>query len=251
MDMNVNRAREAKPVQAATATPAQSPTTAPAATRTNEKDSTLLEKIKILDQGPDFGKIGKVPGSIELPHDPLPPTPAEKVVDKALGEFHFNRIPLHAGEEGPMKPFAERKQEFVDKLVKNLNQTVGKSNKYEFSNKDLKIEVQRLKDEINKINHDLASGMTDCWGSLTNHKIECQMAIDAIEQALDQRKMTNILKPLEPKVQICGPFPWEKPGFDGPILEKQPGQKGEPKNESPHGVHDDSVFMGDIIKELK
>lgn len=252
MNTNINLTRETKLVQAATTTPAQTTTTAPTPTPTNEKDSTLAAEIKIVDKGPELGKLGKVPGFFELPHDPLPPTPAQKVIDQAMDEFSFNRRPFPAGDEGPIKPFEERKEEFVSKLISELNQPVGKSNKYKFSNIDLKTEIHRLKDEINKINRDLANGMTDCWGGLSNRKIECKMAIDAIEQALTERtEIKNRGKILEPKIQICGPFPWERPDFDGPILEKQPGQKGEPKNEIPQGVHDDSVFMGDIIEELK
>ena len=73
--------------------------------------------------------------------------------------------------------------------------------------------------------------MTDCWGGLSNRKIECQAGIESIEQALKER--TEIKHPekiFEPKVQVCGPFPWQKPDPDSLVFEKQAGaEKGEPK----------------------
>ncbi|MGE3727356.1 MAG: hypothetical protein AB7I41_17480 [Candidatus Sericytochromatia bacterium] len=187
---------------------------APADTETHQaihKQPNLTHK----DQGPLLGKIAGAVSELNLLDENQP---LDKLIDDAMNELAHGSNRLFGSPDGldePIKPFAEREAKMTKELLSKLNEKEvnadGKGWTYKFSNADLKGQINALKAEIKQIMRQREMGMTDCWGSMTNRQVACEAAIRALESGLKERSRTvGSIEDTKPKVQICGPFPWDE-----------------------------------------
>ncbi len=167
------------------------------------------------DQGLQLGKIAGAVSELNLLDDNQP---LDKLLDDAVNELAHGSNQLFGGPEGldqPITPFAEREAKMAKELLSKLNEKKvtpdGKGWTYKFSNADLKGQINALKAEIKQIMRQREMGMTDCWGSMTNRQVACEAAIRALESGLKERSRTiGSIEDTKPRVQICGPFPWDE-----------------------------------------
>lgn len=167
------------------------------------------------DQGPLLGKIAGAVSELNLLDENQP---LDKLVDDAMNELANGSNRLFGGPEGfdePIKPFAEREAKMTKELLSKLNEKEvtadGKGWTYKFSNADLKGQINALKAEIKQIMRQREMGVTDCWGSMTHRQVACEAAIRALESGLKERsRAVGSIEDTKPKVQICGPFPWDE-----------------------------------------
>lgn len=166
------------------------------------------------DHGPQLGKIAGAVSELNLLDENQP---LDKLVDDAMNELAQGSNRIFGGPSGldePITPFAEREAKMAKALMSKLNEKEvtadGKGWNYKFSNADLKAQINALKAEIKQIMQQRELGMSDCWGSTTNRQVACEAVIRTLEAGLKDRSRTGSkIEDTQPKVQICGPFPWE------------------------------------------
>ncbi|HEY9840844.1 MAG: hypothetical protein ACAI44_02365 [Candidatus Sericytochromatia bacterium] len=168
--------------------------------------------VEIQDQGPELGKASGALTELNLLDDPQS---LNELVEAAMGELsHGSRLVFGDAAPAP-RPFAEREAEMQQNLKSKLNERVfvpdslGKAFVYRFSNEELRAQIAKLKGDVKNIVQQREMGMTDCWGTMTNHQVACESAIKALELCLSERKRELEVK--HPGPVICPPYVKQPP----------------------------------------